>query len=59
MITSKSIRILECRKISIKIQVPIRFWPFSFIGHAKDKEVYFLQQGWASLVEMTETEGDK
>jgi len=25
----------------------------------KDKEVYFLQQGWARLVEMTESEVEK
>jgi len=31
----------------------------SFVGHAKDKEAYFLQQGWARLVEMTESERDK
>jgi len=35
------------------------FWSFSFIGHAKDKEVYFLQQSWTGLVDMTETERDK
>jgi len=25
-------------------------------GHAKNKEVYFLQQSWVRLVEMTESE---
>jgi len=27
--------------------------PVRFHGHVKDKEVYFLQQGWARLVENT------
>jgi len=34
-------------------------WSFSFIGHTNDKEVHFLQQGWARFVEMTESERDK
>jgi len=29
------------------------------VRHAKDKEIYFLQQGWARLVEVTETEGQR
>jgi len=37
----------------------VGLWSFSFIGHVKDKEVYFLQQGWARLVEMTESERNK
>jgi len=28
-------------------------------GHVKDKEEYFLQQGLARIVEMTEREGEK
>jgi len=32
---------------------------FSFIGHMKDKEIYFLQQGCARPMEMTESERDK
>ena len=40
MITSKFINILKCRKI--EIQVHLHIWPYSFIRHATDKEVYFL-----------------
>jgi len=32
---------------------------WSCFGHVRDKEVYFLQQNWARLVEMTESEGEK
>jgi len=37
----------------------VRLGSMSFIGHAKDKEVYFLQHGWARLLEMTESERGK
>ena len=59
MIKSKSIKILECHKISIQIQVHVRLWSFSFIGHTKDKGVNFFQKDWARLVEMTESERGK
>ena len=61
MMKSKFIKTLECRKIYIQIQVHVRLrlWSFSFIGDAKDKEVYFLEQGWTRLVQMTEIEGEK
>jgi len=36
----------------------VRLWLFSFIGHAKDKEAYTMQWGWAGLMEMNETERD-
>jgi len=29
---------------------------WSYFRHVKDKEVYFLQQSWARLMEMTESE---
>jgi len=58
MIKSKSIKILEYRKISIQIPVNVPLWSFLFIGYAKDKEVglYFLQQCCARLREMIESE---
>ena len=37
----------------------VRLRSYSFIGHATDKEVYFLQQSRTRLVEMTESERDK
>jgi len=53
MIKSKSIKILESGKI--EFQTHVNLW--SFFGHVKDKEVYFLHQGWSALVQMTENEG--
>jgi len=32
------------------IRLHVRLRSFLFIGHTKDKEVYFLQQGWARPV---------
>ena len=43
--------------IQIQIQVHIHIW--LFFGHAKDMEIYFLQQGWIRVVEMTESEREK
>jgi len=40
----------------IEIEVHAHLWIFLFIGHAKDKQVYFLQQGCATLVELTGSE---
>jgi len=37
----------------------VRLCLFSFIGHAKDKEVYTIHYGWARLLEMNDTERDK
>ena len=45
--------------VLIQMHVQDYLWTFSFIGHAKDIEVYFLQQGWDTLVEMSENERDK
>jgi len=49
MIKSKSIKIPESRKIWIQIPVHGRLWSFSFILHAKDNGVYYLQEGCFDL----------
>jgi len=41
----------------MQIQVHVHLW--SFFGYAQNKELYFVQQGWARLVEMTEGEREK